>query len=79
LSTFYVFDKERAGARGVQVAAHGGCGPNLAARLQGVAEPNAVVIADSSVAQPLKTMKTIVYVIDFLSRISYSSALTQIG
>jgi hypothetical protein len=34
---------------------------------------------DSSVAQPLKTMKTIACVIDFLSRISYSSALTQIG
>ena len=33
----------------------------------------------SSVAQPLKTMKTIACVIDFLSRISYSSALTQIG
>jgi hypothetical protein len=33
----------------------------------------------TSVAQPLKTMKTIVCVIDFLSRISYSSALTQIG
>jgi hypothetical protein len=26
LSTFYVFDKESAGARSVRVAAHGGCG-----------------------------------------------------
>jgi hypothetical protein len=34
---------------------------------------------DSSVAQSLKTTKTIVCGIDFLSRISYSSALTHIG
>src|SRR3984893_5439043 len=32
LSTFYVFDKENAGARSVRVAAHGGCGRGCGGR-----------------------------------------------